>query len=620
MGITDYWHVVFQHRWKIVGLILIIAVAVGGVLFFLDPLYEATCKVLLINEQKTGAAENYTLDDFLMQSLGKSDPILTHLEMLKTRPVIDEVIRRCEIQNKDGELVSAWEFSKKIKVEQIKMTNLLKITCRDKSSEKAALYANVLAEVFSEKNQALNRQKVTNVKEFIRDQINEQKKKVEKAEKMVIDFKARSNTISLEKETSVRVAARAELEAERIKLQSELKGVEAQRREIENRLQEAGSRSLPGYSSLMAAQEQIAITLKGLLARLHSVDRQIARQNRNMKNIPPLEIELAGLEREERIMNEIYSTLLSKYEEYKIREAADVGSITVLEPAVPPGMPVFPPRKKGLILAVFAGLFLALGWAFFLEYTKDRPQSIHEIERLLGTTSLGAVPVLYKESTLFLMEKPRSLAAESVRLVYANLKFKQILSKDHVALMVTSAQPGEGKSLISANLSLAFSSSGYRTALVSLDLRSVAFKELFNREFSLGITDYVLGDADLGQIAWNADFDSNLTIISGGSTITDPVMARAVPRLKSLIEKLKTSFDVVLFDTAPITMASETLHLARGVDGIILVADHFGISRKGLKLMNGILQGKELPVMGVVVNRVERYHREVNHMYRLYRD
>ncbi|MFP4462034.1 MAG: GumC family protein [Thermotogota bacterium] len=573
-------------------------------LFLVDPVYESYCHVLLVDDDNTDIVSNYVLEDFMMQSLGKSDPVITQLEILRMRPIIEQVIEHCDMRDETGKFLSFKTVLKKFQFEHVASTNLIKIRCRDKMSEKAALYANILAEVFLEQNQNMNREEVVNVKRFLENQLIVQKRKVDEAEKTVIDFKIKSKTVSLSEETSMRVTAVGELEAERIKLESELRGLQAQNAEIERRLNATGSQAAPGYSSLAMAREQINISMTNVSARLRAVKIQISRQYKNMKDIPPLEILLAKLEREERVMNEIYTNLLAKYEEYKIREAAQVGSIKIVEKAIPVKNPVFPQKKKGVVLAGLAGLFLGLTVAFGYEYIKDRPHSIKEIEKVLKTDSLGAVPYLQKEKQLFIKDNPKSVAAEALRLIGANLKYKNIFNQTYNTVMITSAQPGEGKSLIAANLAASFAFQGRKTALVSLDLRRPSFERVFGIRFGKGITDYLIDEASFGQIVWTADFNSNLVVISSGRIPPNPNELAASLKMETFMKQVASSFEIVIFDTAPVTMVAETIELAKEVDGIILVSDHSGTSRKRLFQMQNMLMGKRLPVLGVIVNKV----------------
>lgn len=606
MGWIDFWSLIVRQKFMI--LIVFISIMLISVLFLfiVDPIYQASCKVLLVDEQDVGMAQDFVLKDFMMHSLGNSDPILTQIEILKSRPVIEETVRICDVRNDKGELIDADQMLGKFQFEHIASTNVIKITCKENSSTVAAVYANTLAKVFLKRNQHLNREKVINIKRFLENQLVVQKENLDEAERNVIDYKTRSNTVSLGEQTSMRVTALAELEAERVRLESELRGLQAQKAEIDRRLAGVGSQAIPGYSSLNNAREQINISITSVNARLRGVRVQMVEKYRDMKDIPLLEIQLAKLEREEAIAKEIYTNLLVKYEEYKIREAGQVGSIQIVEPATPDDTPIFPKKKEGVALAAFAGLFLGLSIAFTFEYLKDRPYNVGEIKKILKTTTLGVLPFLRKESVLFMKNNPRSAPSDAMRLIVTNLKYKKVDDREHLAFMVTSSQSGEGKSVTAANLAVAFASQGKKTVLVNLDLRRPTFNRLFGRKFNIGLTEYLISEASMNQISWCADFISNLVVISSGKVPPNPTELIVSSKMESFVKEVKSIFDVVIFDTAPVTMVAETLEIARkNIDGLILVADMAGTSRRGLVYMKSILEDKNLPVMGVVINKVE---------------
>ncbi|MDG5814696.1 polysaccharide biosynthesis tyrosine autokinase [Chitinispirillales bacterium ANBcel5] len=607
MEFIDYWNVIVRRKWVIAASFFVIVAAAATYVLLADPVYESQCKILLVEDRAGGGGfGDMGLENIMMQSIGRSDPILTQIEIIKTRPIIEEVIRRCDVRDEEGKLAAYSSFLGKFSFEHIRQTNIVKISARDTDPQRAALYANTLAEVFSEQSQHLNQENVRSAKEFIESQLIVQKEKVEEAENALMEFKTGSHTVALDQETSIRVSAMAELEAERIRLESELRGLEAQREEVEKRLSAVGSQAAPHYTSFANTREQININETSLTARLRAINAQLNRQHQSMKDLPPLEIQLARLIRNERIMNEIYTNLLSQFEEYKIREAAQVASIKLIEPAVPGENPVLPQKKRGVAAAALAGLFFGIGLSFFYEYVKDKPYNIGEIKKILQTNSLGAVPYIGKKVNIFMKDEPHSLSAEALRLVYTNLKFKNVLTEENSSIMISSAQPGEGKTTLTANLAYFIADMGKKTALVSLDLRRPALDKIFSTRFKKGISDYLIGEADLDEIAWTPEYASNLTIFPSVRVPPNPAELIASPKMLYFIEELKETYDVVLFDTPPITMVAETLYLAQGMKGVVLVADYAGTSRRGLRHMQEMLSDKNLPVLGVIINKVNK--------------
>jgi capsular exopolysaccharide synthesis family protein len=607
MGFLDFWHIALRH--KLVIALSFLVVFSGAVVYVLvsKPVYESDCKLLLVDDKGKNSLTDFALDDIMMQTLGKSDPILTQIEILKTRPILEETIRRCNVrQVKDSSLISYDFFVKRFKFDYIKATNLITITYRDNDRLKAPFIVNTLAAVFAQQNQKLNKEEIESAKEFIENQLVGQKKKVEEAEAEVMDFKSKSATVSLDKKTNAQVDAIGNLEAERIRLKSQFRGAEAQMDEIERKLRASGSQAAPYYSSLVASKEMAAINLTNLNAQLRAVNEEIKNQYKNLKTLPPLEIQLGRLMREEQIMNEIYTNLLSKYEEYNIREAAQVASIKLVEPAVVPKFPVFPKKKNTFALAVLMGLFLGFGLAFLIEYLQDRPQSIEEIKKILGTGTLGTVPFFEKSSPLFMIENPSSMQSESIMLVHSNLRFKEIVDKEHIVLMVTSSQPNEGKTTISANLAIAFAKMGKKTTLVNMDLKRPTFEKVFNINFSVGVTDFLIGEVCLDKISYNFEAVPGLTVIPGGQIPPNPTELIGSKKTSELISFIKSSYDVVLIDTAPVTMVAESLQISQFANGIILVSDFSNGSRRSLFALHEILQGKELNILGVVINKIKK--------------
>lgn len=604
MELIDYLTIILRHKWIILGSFLVALAATTTQVFLSKPIYESQCKILLVDDKGKNSLADFSMDDMMLQTLGKSDPIQTQIEILKTRPIFEQTIKRCNIRTDKNELISVNAFQKRFKFDYIKATNIITITYRDTDREKAPFITNALASVFSEQNQKLNQEEMRIAKEFIENQLTVQKRKIEEAELMVMNFKSSSKTVSLDKETSLQVNAIAGLESELISLQSQLKGVEAQKCEIENRLKQTGSQAAPYYSTLLATNEQTNSTATNLNARITAIKNEIDKQYLSIKDLPPLETKLARLVREQQIMNEIYTNMLSKYEEYKIREVAQVSSIKMIEPAIAADIPVLPKKKKNIALAGLAGLFLGFGISFLIEYLRDRPYSIDEIKKLLGDiNTLGTVPYFIKESPLFMKDNSSSIQAESIRIIHTNLKFSDAFTKEHISLMATSSQPGEGKTTLSANLAIEFAKMGKNTALVNLDLRNPSFEKLFKDKFKKGLTDYLIGEASFQQIAHKIDLNG-LTIIPCGQRPPNPTELIASQKMADFVNHVHSSFDIVLFDTAPITMVAESLDIARKMDGIIIVADASNASRRGLQAIHNIFQDKELPVLGVVVNKV----------------
>jgi capsular exopolysaccharide synthesis family protein len=273
----------------------------------------------------------------------------------------------------------------------------------------------------------------------------------------------------------------------------------------------------------------------------------------------------------------------------------------VVEPAIASEDPVFPKKKKMLLLGIIGGFFLGYGIAFMLMFFKETPYSVEAIKNLLPYGILGTVPRIKKELVLF-RSSDNPAAAEQVRHIYTNIEFKGIYHEQHLNLLLTSAKSGEGKRVICANLAYPFAETGRRTVLVNLDLRRTAFNDLFTLQSTKGVTDFLGGTAQLPDIVSRhpgCEFD----IIDAGKTVEAPARLFLRGKIDEFFTQLAASYDVCLFYSAPILSASETLDLSRYMNGIVLVADMTVSNVKSLTAMKELLENKGLPVLGTIINR-----------------
>lgn len=618
MELTEYLHLIWRRKAVILVAFLTVVVTAGVYVYLVTPLYEADCKLLLVEDKSVGLLGSSIATDLMMQTLGKSDPISTQMEIIKTRPILSKVVELMGMVDKEGNPVRTEDLKKQLKVEDVRNTNLISIAYRNKDPEHAAKVVNTLARVFIEQNQRLNKEEITSTKDFLETQIAAQKETLADAEKKVLDFKKSHELFSLEKEAGALVDAQVQLEATRMQAETELKGALAQQADLTVKTTAAGAVTDRSYAYWTTTLEQVKGKITSLLAQQASTDSQIAQLEGSIGRLPPQEAELARLLGNEKIASDIYTTLLSKYEEVSVNEAAKTASIRLIEPAVVADKPVFPRKSQYFLMASVVGLMLGFGLALLLERFDDSPRTLEEVKAILPYDILGFIPFQESESMLFLSTAPQSPASEAFRLVQANLKFKPIAKEKSFSIMVTSAMPGEGKSTFAANLALAFATNSTKAAIVNLDLRRPVFNVLFGRRMDKGITDFLIGDSSLDEIMVKED-GSSMTIVPSGTIPPNPSELVASEKTQQLMRYLSEHFNVVIYDTPPVTHIAETLDLARHVDGIILVVDTSIVTRSALHAMNDLISNKGLAILGTVLNKVDKkgtsYHYRSGYYY-----
>jgi succinoglycan biosynthesis transport protein ExoP len=609
--LSEYLYLFWRRRAVISIAFLSVVITVGVYVFRLTPLYEADCKLLLI-EDKSALLANSPSTDLMLQTLGQSDPVSTQIEIVRTRPILADVIALAGVVDARGRPERTDVLKVQLKVEGIRNTNLISVSYRNPNPQRAAAVINTLARVYVERNQKLNQEAIASSKAFIEGQLAIQKELVQQAGNRTLEFKKSNGIFSLEDEAQGLATAQAQLETTRIQLETQLKGAMAQKADLAAKINAPGALSDRFYAYWTTTLEQVDSQITSLMAQQKNTATQIDDLKVRLGRLPPNEAELARLVRDEKIATDIYTGLLSQYEEVRVNQAAKIASVRLIEPAVEPDTPVFPQKTKYLLLAALLGLLLGFSAAILMEHFDDSLRSLAEVKEILPYDVLGYVPYHKSRSMLFMATAPRSPVSEALRLVQANFKFKPIAQEKSFSVMVTSAMPGEGKSTLAANLCLAFAGSGSRAAVVSLDLRRPVFDVIFDRKMTKGITDYLIGESTLEDIMVGEN-GRGITIVPSGTVPPNPSELVSSKKVPELMRYLKEHFDVVVYDTPPITLVAETLDLARYVDGIILVVDTSIATRSALHAMNDLVSNKDLVILGTVLNNVNRRGRSYHY-------
>ena len=156
MTLLDYFNMIVKH-WKVVLISVFVCTFMGFAACFIIPkVYEANGKLLISQDNMSilGGGSS-PLEDMMLSSLGKSDPLTTQMEILKTRPILFKVIDSLHLI-KNGVLLEPDKFIKNFKISVVRSTNLIQVECRYSNADSAALIVNTLMQVFVDKNQQMN--------------------------------------------------------------------------------------------------------------------------------------------------------------------------------------------------------------------------------------------------------------------------------------------------------------------------------------------------------------------------------------------------------------------------------------------------------------------------------
>jgi non-specific protein-tyrosine kinase len=280
--------------------------------------------------------------------------------------------------------------------------------------------------------------------------------------------------------------------------------------------------------------------------------------------------------------------------------------LTVIEPAQVPTTPISPQVTTNIMLAAAVGFVLALSAALLLEYIDDTIKSADDLSASLGLTALGSVNRIngkdYKDK-LITSHNPFSPVSESYRMLRTNLQFMTI-DQTTQSIMITSPNPGEGKSITAANLGVIMAQANLKTVIVDADLRRPIMHKVFQVSNLDGVTDLMRApEVNITNQLKDTGVE-NLWVITSGSLPPNPSEMIGSRRMAELLERLKETADIIIVDSPPTLPVTDAVVLSSQVDGVILVTQAKRTRRDATKQALERLEHVGARLLGGVLNNV----------------
>ena len=289
--------------------------------------------------------------------------------------------------------------------------------------------------------------------------------------------------------------------------------------------------------------------------------------------------------------------------------SASSNRLSLIEPAVASDRPASPSVPLDTLLGLFVGLFLGLGLSAVLDYLDDTVTTGEGAEEVTKASTLGVVnrfpgsrrePLYSVVSLIF----PRSPAAESFRALRTNLEYVSV-DKTVDSILVTSSVPGEGKSTVAANLAVVLAQGGRKTLLVDADLRKPSIHEMFRFPNNVGLTT-VLRNNSRASAPLHVTEVVGLSVLLSGPVPPNPSELLGSERMRTVLNSLQESFDVIVLDSPPLTAVTDAAILSRLASGTLLVVRARKTRRGSIRLGRDALAKVSAHLLGVVVNDVGR--------------
>ena len=675
IDLRQYLGVMIKRRWIIFTIFTVLVLTVAVNTFTAVPIYQATARIVIEKENPNLVS----IQEVMAVDSTGTDYYQTQYKIIESRAVAREVIRRLDLDNsteffpepkdnfisnikgwirdtlsnakewiksllkteedKDGaniraddndsldsELVSA--FIGRIDVSPIRNSRLVDVSAEAKNPIMAARMANELVMSYIDKNLEIKLLAAKDAVKWLGERINEERKKVEAAEKALLRYKEENQIITSFSSDVENVTAQklAELNAQVIDAESQrveaetryhqavtlknepdmldsipevlsndlVKEIKKMEVALYNRMSELSKKYGRNHPQMVAIESELADLKKRkavearrvvnslkneyqlALALEESLKHALAKQKAESLNLNKKAVQFGVLQRETESSKHMYELLIKRFKETSLTEEMKTGNIRIIDKAEVPRLPVKPKKKRNLLLAVIVGLTLGVGLAFFLEYLDNTIKLPEEIKEHLKIPYLGPVPAISPDGDprtvpldLVTIHSPKSTASESYRGIRTGILFSSADTTPQV-IMVTSAGPKEGKTISSANLSVTMANAGSRVLLVDCDMRRPKIHKLFDMDRKIGLSSILVGTESPGA-AIVASQVENLDILPVGPIPPNPSEIIGSKKMGLLLNALKKKYARVIIDTPPISAVTDAVALSQMVDSTLLV-------------------------------------------------
>lgn len=286
-------------------------------------------------------------------------------------------------------------------------------------------------------------------------------------------------------------------------------------------------------------------------------------------------------------------------------EAPSPVKLTTVQPATVPEAPVSPRTNLNIALGALVGLALGIGIAVLRTVLDTRIHSLHDIEQVTNAPMLGGITYdpEAKQRPLIVHADPRNPRAESFRSLRTNLQFLAVNDDSERrgrSYVISSAGPSEGKSTTTANLAIALAEAGSRVALLDGDLRLPKVAEYMGLEGGAGLTDVLIGRAEVADVLqrWGT---GQLYVLPSGKVPPNPSELLGSKAMGELMSTLHEHFDFVLIDAPPLLLVTDAAVISKRTNGTVLVAASGSTRKQGLEAAIRTLEAAGGDLRGIIV-------------------
>ena len=647
IDLRELWRILKKNFKIIFAVTLLFSLLGVAYLFLKKPVYESTSlfRIQIPHGIANSPIEWEGTDHTAQKSIG------TYVAILKSRSVVEPII--AQLENNAEKVPSYEEYSNnRILTENLRDTEILKISTRASSAEKAQEFNRLLTEKFLNRLTEISRNTQSNTRQFIEGRVEIAQQELTTAEDTLNNFKKEKNIFSPNEQMQIissqvkfldKIKAENQINLESARARNDaansqfkisggslannasLRSYQVQLAELEAKrisyleqyteehpLVKEVNESIAGIKKLLQEEiEKVAAqqapsedsVYQSLLMDKFKSEAEIAVAENNLEmiaqierkyqnevtNLTDTEREYLELTRNLNLAQEIYVMLAKRLEEAKVAEVSVINEVSVVDVPNLPEKPVEPKKSRVLPIAALVGFILSCGFFILRAIMDNTLKNSNEIRQKFNLPTV-TIP---RAEKLF----------EAYCLAGVNLK-QWAEQGDAKKILVTSTTRGEGKTITVAQLGIFLAKSGEKVCLVDCDFRASALHAFFGKTLkeNCGISDCLRGDKTFSD-ALTLTGVENLSLIMNGGTSPELLNSNA---LEKFLNELAENFDRVLIDSPCFSNAADAAILVPKTDGVILVIESRKVPFEVVAEMKILLEQTGAKILGVILTKLEK--------------
>jgi len=570
---------------------------------------------------------------------------------------------------RQGRLIAA--FDRSLHVDLATDSRMIKVSFESTSPRLSAQVANALVNNYREYNFLTKYDATRQASGWMQGQLNDLKTKVEKSQEALVNYERENSIVDISGKENIEEQRLADLSQGLTAAQNDLAQKEALYQLVQANPEKVGLLAQDNllqnmeekYADLKTSYvdalgqyglkfpkverlrdqineidslieqdrarttERIAHDYQAALGRVKLLAGSVVREKAEVGNLNQRMIQHDLLKHEFETNQQLYDSLLTKVKDAAVSAGLRANNVHIVDPALVPSVPVRPKKSQNIAIGLMLGLILGTTLAFAREVMDTSIKTAEDVERSIAEPVIGVIPSVgsLEASKSWLswrrngdargngkvewavLNHPTSFLAES----YHTLRTAVLLSsapRSPQAVLVTSAQPYEGKTSTAFNLAMGLTQIGRRVLFIDADMRQPGLKGLVDTHGRAGLSSVLTGAGKLEEALFQLPDLPDLWFLSAGPQPPNPAGLLASKAMEELLDTVRGCFDHLVVDTPPVLMVTDATVLSSFVDGVILVTESQVTGRAALARTHRILESTGAKILGCVLNKLDLKH------------